>query len=112
MTPDQVQKTTDATVYFGDTHFIDTLGLKLIGGRNFRADEVAPLRPQDHATSPVVVVTKTLADKVYPGGSALGEAFYTMDTRPTPLIGLVERLQRAEVDNWSRPYAYQALVVA
>ncbi|HET7162480.1 MAG TPA: FtsX-like permease family protein [Rhodanobacteraceae bacterium] len=110
MTPDQVQKTTDATVYFGDTHFIDTLGLKLIAGRNFRADEVAPLRPQDHATSPVVIVTKTLADKLYPDGSALGKPFYTMDTTPTTIIGIVERLQRSEVDSWSRPYAYQALL--
>jgi len=110
MTPDQVQKTTDATVYFGDAHFIDTLGLKLIAGRNFRADEVTPLRPQEHATSPVVIVTKALADRLYPNGSALGKPFYTMDTTPTTIIGIVARLQRSEVDNWSRPYAYQALI--
>ncbi|HXE65887.1 MAG TPA: FtsX-like permease family protein [Rhodanobacteraceae bacterium] len=110
MTPEQVQKTTDATVYFGDTHFLDTLGLKLIAGRNFRADEVAPMQPRDAATPPVVIVTKALADKLYPDGSALGKPFYAMSPTPTTIIGIVDRLQRSEVDSWSKPYAYQALL--
>jgi putative ABC transport system permease protein len=110
MKPDQVQKTTDATVYFGDEHFIDTLGLRLIAGRNFRPDEVASMRPRDTSTPPVVIVTRTLADKLYPNGSALGKTFYAMGTTPTTIIGIVERLQRAEVDTWSRDYAYQALI--
>ena len=110
MTPEQVQKTTDATVYFGDEHFLDALGLKLIAGRNFRPDEVTPLLPQHHATSPVVIITRTLADKLYPDGSALGKSFYAEGTTPTTIIGIVDRLQRSEVDTWSLPYAYQALI--
>ncbi|MGH8234204.1 MAG: ABC transporter permease, partial [Rhodanobacteraceae bacterium] len=110
MKPDQVQKTTDATVYFGDEHFLDTLGLKLIAGRNFRADEIAPLQPRDTQTPPVVIVTKALADKLYPDGSALGKTFYAMGATPTTIIGVVERLQRQDVDTWSSQYAYQALI--
>jgi putative ABC transport system permease protein len=110
MKPEQVQKTTDATVYFGDEHFLDALGLKLIAGRNFRPDEVAPQKPRDTATPPVVIVTKALADKLYPHGSALGKPFYAMGASPTTIIGIVQRLQRAEVDTWSMPYAYQALI--
>ena len=110
LTPEQEQKTTDASVYFGDEHFLDTLGVKLIAGRNFRADEVGPMSPQQHATPPVVIVTKALADKLYPDGSALGKPFYAMSTTPTTIIGIVERLQRSEVDAWSAPYAYQALI--
>ncbi|MDE2496352.1 MAG: ABC transporter permease, partial [Xanthomonadaceae bacterium] len=110
MKPDQVQKTTDASVYFGDQHFIDTLGVKLIAGRNFRADEIAPMKPRDSSTPPVVIVTKALADKLYPDGSALGKSFYAMSATPTTIIGIVERLQRSEVDTWSAPFAYQALI--
>jgi putative ABC transport system permease protein len=110
MTPEQVQKTTDATVYFGDERFIDTLGIKLIAGRNFRSDEVTPMKPRDTATPPVVIVTKALADRLYPDGSALGKTFYAMSRTPTTIVGIVERLQRAEVDTWSRAYAYQALI--
>ena len=110
LTPDQVQKTTDATVYFGDEHFLDTFGIKLIAGRNFRADEVEPMSPRVAATPPAVIVTKALADRLYPDGSALGKQFYAMGTTPTTIVGIVQRLQRAEVDTWSREYAYQALI--
>ncbi|HET9818669.1 MAG TPA: FtsX-like permease family protein [Rhodanobacteraceae bacterium] len=110
LTPDQVQKTTDASVYFGDEHFIDTLGVKLIAGRNFRADEIEPMMPRDTKTPSVAIVTKALADKLYPGGSALGKTFYAMTAEPATIIGIVERLQRQEVDTWSRAYAYEALI--
>jgi len=110
MTPDQVQKTTDASVYFGDEHFMGTLGVKLIAGRNFRADEITPMKARDTSTPPVAIVTRALADKLYPDGSALGKTFYAMTAEPTTIVGVVERLQRQEVDTWSSPYAYQALI--
>ena len=46
MTPDQVKPTTDAAVYLGDEHLLDTLGTRLIAGRNFRPDEIAAMGPQ------------------------------------------------------------------
>ncbi|MGH8184553.1 MAG: ABC transporter permease, partial [Rhodanobacteraceae bacterium] len=110
MTPDQEQKTADAAVYFGDTHFVDTLGLKLIAGRNFRSDEVTPMGPRDTTTPPVVIVTKSLADKLFPNGSALGKQFYAMGKTPTTIIGIVARLQRPSVGTWSSQFAYQALI--
>ncbi|HEX5954105.1 MAG TPA: FtsX-like permease family protein [Rhodanobacteraceae bacterium] len=110
MKPDQVQKTTDAAVYLSDTHLIDTLGLKLIAGRNFRPDEIEPMGMRENKTPPVAIVTKALADKLYPDGSALGKGFYTMSTTPTTIVGIVERLQRQEVDSWSRAYAYEAML--
>ncbi|TAN06251.1 MAG: FtsX-like permease family protein [Rhodanobacteraceae bacterium] len=110
MKPGQVQKTTDAAVYFGDTHFLDTLGLKLIAGRNFRADEIAPLAPHHDTVPPVAIVTQKLADKLYPNGSALGKTFYAMNPAPVTIIGIVQRLQRQEVETWSAPYAYESLI--
>ena len=89
MKPDQVQKTTDAAVYLSDTHLLDTLGLKLLAGRNFRPDEIEPMGMRENKTPPVAIVTKALADKLYPDGSALGKAFYTMSTSPTTIVGSV-----------------------
>ncbi len=110
MTPEQVEKTTDASVYISDEHLIDTLGIKLIAGRNFRPDEITPMGENDSNPPPVAIVSKALADKLYPDGSALGKTFYTMSTKPTTIVGIVERLQRQEVDTWSRDYAYQDML--
>jgi putative ABC transport system permease protein len=108
--PEQEKMTTDASVYLSDQHLIDTLGVKLIAGRNFRPEEIEPMEIRQNKTPPVVIVTKALADRLYPGGSALGKTFYTMSKSPVTIIGIVERLQRQEVDTWSAPYAYQAML--
>jgi putative ABC transport system permease protein len=105
-----VKKTTDASVYISDEHLLDTLGLKLIAGRNFRPDEVAPMGDNDSKPPPVAIVSKALADRLYPDGSAVGKTFYTMSTTPVTIVGVVERLQRQEVDTWSRDYAYQDML--
>lgn len=110
MTPEQVKKTTDASVYISDDHLLDTLGVKLVAGRNFRPDEIAPMGADDSKPPPVAIVSKALADKLYPDGSALGKTFYTMSTTPITIVGIVERLQRQEVDTWSRGYAYQDML--
>ncbi|MBD8899347.1 FtsX-like permease family protein [Rhodanobacter sp. DHG33] len=110
MTPDQTKPTTDAAVYTGDEHFIDTLGAKLIVGRNFRPEEVMVMGTQQAITPPVVIVTKALADKLFPGGNALGKSFYAMGTTPSTIIGIVDPLQRQGVDRWANAYAGQALI--
>jgi putative ABC transport system permease protein len=110
MTPEQKQKTTDAAVYLSDEHLIDTLGVKLIAGRNFRPDEVEPMGMREQKTPSVAIVTRALADKLFPDGSALGKTFYTMSKTPTTVIGVVERLQRQEVGTWSHDYAYEGML--
>jgi putative ABC transport system permease protein len=109
-TPDQVAPTTDAAVYLGDEHMIDTLGIKLIAGRNFTAAEVARMAPRQTVIPSTVIVTKALADHLFPDGSALGKSIYSMSPTPSTIIGIVERLQRQGVSNWNKPYAYESLL--
>ena len=110
MTPDQVKPTTDAAVYHGDEHFIDTLGLKLVAGRNFRPDEVMVMGTGQAITPPTAIVSKTLAHRLFPEGDALGKSFYAMGTTPSTIIGIVDPLHRQGVDQWSNEYAGQALI--
>ena len=110
LTPEQVQKTTDAALYLGDEHLIDTLGVKLVAGRNFRADEVNSVGLHQYVVSPVVIVTRALAERLYPDGSALGKPLYAMTPTPSTIIGVVDRLQRQGVDAWSDTYAYQSML--
>jgi len=110
MTPEQVKPTTDAAVYTGDEHFLDTLGLKLVAGRNFRPDEVMVMGTQQAITPPTAIVSKALADRLFPDGNALGKSFYAMGTQPSTIVGIVDPLHRQGVDQWSNGYAGQALI--
>jgi putative ABC transport system permease protein len=110
MTPAQTRPTTDSAVYTGDEHFLDALGLKLVAGRNFRLDEVVMVGDQQTIIPPVAVVTRALADRLFPDGSALGKSFYAMGTTPSTIIGIVDRLHRQGTDQWDKPYDGQSLV--
>jgi len=110
MTPDQVKPTTDAAVYTGDEHFVDTLGLKLVAGRNFRPDEVMVMGTGQAITPPTAIVSKALADRLFPDGNALGKSFYAMGATPSTIVGIVDPLHRQGVDQWSNTYAGQALI--
>jgi putative ABC transport system permease protein len=89
------QKTPSAhiSVYFGDDQALDTLGVKLISGRNFTASEILD---RDGNTAPPatgVIVTRALVQRLFPRGDALGKSIYTETKDPSPIVGIIDRLQ-------------------
>ena len=110
MTPDQIKPTTDSAVYIGDDHLLDTLGLRLIAGRNFRPGEVMVMGTQAVVVPPQVIVSKALADRLFPDGSALGKSFYAMSATPSTIIGIVEHLHRQGASSWDKAYTGQSLI--
>ncbi|MEJ0098290.1 MAG: FtsX-like permease family protein [Pseudomonadota bacterium] len=105
--PKQTHTNLNATDYMADDGFFDTLGLHLVEGRAFHADEFMSFESLDSASAtkvPVAVVTRAMADKLFPDGHALGRDFYSWgDTSPTRIIGIVDNLARPN-DN---PAGYQ-----
>jgi putative ABC transport system permease protein len=94
LTADQKTPSALTAYYFGDEHALDTLGLTLVSGRNFRADEVSVRTENDVPHASGYIVTKQLAMKLFPAGNALGQSIYTENTAaPSPIIGIVDRLQ-------------------
>jgi len=94
LTPEQKVPSALTAGYFGDEHALGTLGLKLIAGRNFTAEEIATRTPTKIGNIDGVIITKALADKLFPGGDALGKSlFMESDTKSVRVIGIVERLQ-------------------
>lgn len=81
-----------AVIYFADEHALATFGITLIAGRNFHADEIGRIGLYDTASPAVVIITRDLAQKLFPGGSALGRTVY-LTGGPTTVIGIVDRLQ-------------------
>jgi putative ABC transport system permease protein len=93
--PDQKTATASAALYFGDEHAIAALGLKLIAGRNFNADEVTDKAGYNDIKPPAaVIITKGLADKLFPNANAVGQSIYDEHLKgQVPIIGVVDRLQ-------------------
>ena len=83
-----------------DEQGIDALGLHLIAGRNFRAEEIQP--PIDKTSTSrfesKIIVTKAMADALYPGQNAVGKPVYDQLRHPATIIGVVERMQAAWPD--------------
>ncbi|WP_109127276.1 FtsX-like permease family protein [Dyella sp. C11] len=110
LTPDQVKDTSGAAVYFGDDHFLNTLDIPLIAGRNFRPEEITAMDVRDRLAPPVAIVTKPLADKLFPNGDAVGKTVYFVGN-PTTIIGEVELLQSQSVERWASAFAWRSIIV-
>ena len=93
--PDQHNATALGAIYFGDEHAIAGLGLKLVAGRNFNPGDVVDKFGYTDLKSPTgIIVTRVLADKLFPGGNAVGRSVYDEARRgQTPIIGIVDQLQ-------------------
>lgn len=94
----QVQPTALASLYLSPDPLIDTLGLRLVEGRDFKADDVEEVDfDAADPKSKSVIVTQALARKMYPDASSfVGKTilFGTGSDAPeAQIIGVVERLQ-------------------
>jgi putative ABC transport system permease protein len=110
--PDEVKMTTDAAMFFSDDHTQATLGTHLIAGRNFTASEIGAQQPRDAMHAAQVIISKDLAQRLYPDGSALGKAIYvSMGQAPSTVIGITDTLQAHMISSWANAYAYNAVLV-
>ncbi|WP_305824001.1 ABC transporter permease [Massilia brevitalea] len=91
-----------ASTYFSGDSLVKTFGLKLVEGRDFLPQEVPEVNEQTNAEVPkLVILTKPLADKLWPGASAVGKTMYfgTGDgATGAQVVGVVERLMSAHAE--------------
>lgn len=100
------------TYYFTDEQAFRTLGLKLVAGRAFTPADVQHRGFRDTSTPPVVIVTKALADKLFPDGTALGKTiFLDGGSSPSTIIGEVDRLQVPGTGSWTNSFTWNATLV-
>jgi putative ABC transport system permease protein len=112
LNPEARKSMTQAAVYFSDDHSLDTLGAKLVAGRNFRPDEITWITENAFDAPAQVIITKALADKVFPHGTALGKTIYLLDTpKPSTIIGVVERLQVPWSGAWADKFVEHSVLV-
>ncbi len=112
LNPDARKSMTQAAIYFSDDHSLNTLGAKLVAGRNFRPDEITWITENAFDAPAQVIITKALADKVFPHGTALGKTVYLLDTpKPSTIIGVVERLQVPWSGAWADKFVEYSVLV-
>jgi putative ABC transport system permease protein len=93
---------TSATAYSGTQEEFRTLGLRLVAGRAFQADDYIPLDAAhdsagiNHVSS--TIITRALADKLFPGKDPLGKVIYPGDG-PVRIVGVVDALLRPTLDD-------------
>jgi putative ABC transport system permease protein len=93
LSPAQKTPSVRTSHYLGDEHVIHTLGVTLIAGRSFTPEEVTTNREDALPTARILIVSKALANTLFPKGDALGKSVYGDATIPAQIIGIVDRLQ-------------------
>jgi putative ABC transport system permease protein len=100
--PGQRQRTINVSNYFGQ-NLLPTLGLKLVAGRDFRPEEYVGLASATTALQnglpkglpQTIIISKAVAERLWPGRSALGETIYFGNDIPFRVIGVVAQLARS-----------------
>ena len=87
--------------YEVDSHAINTLGIKLIAGRNFRPEEQKYLPERTLDFPRAVILSEALAKTLFPDGNALGKTVYSGTNNAYEVVGIVERMQAPWI-NWRR----------
>ncbi|MGH8192093.1 MAG: ABC transporter permease [Rhodanobacteraceae bacterium] len=77
----------EPSVYDGSPGLIATLGLHLVAGRDFRPDEYVV----GQKTPPVAIISRALAQRLFPGQHALGKELY-VGHRIIRVVGVVGTL--------------------
>ncbi len=100
LAPRQKKSTADTTIYLVDDHAISTFGTHLIAGRNFKPEEIESHDFGDQLLPKVAILSKALADKMFPDGDAIGkQVYFDQDPPTTTIIGVVDRLQEPWISN-------------
>ncbi len=103
LSPDQAGPTIDAAMYNAGERFLDTLGLHLVGGRDFLPEEY-----QDGSTlfglqdlgsvRSAVIVSAEAAARLFPQDDPIGRTIY-MSQIPLTIVGVVDALARPSLVN-------------
>jgi putative ABC transport system permease protein len=91
--PNQRFASSQTAVYFVDEHGLSTFGVKLAAGRWFSAEEISDVHDDETRFPTSVILTRSLAQALFPHSNPLGQVVYFGDTQPTRIIGIIEQAQ-------------------
>ena len=113
--PDQQVPNLNSAVYLGE-NLVENLGLRIVEGRDFTADDYVDWEVQNTPNSgqsiPAVILTRAVAEKLFPGESAVGRNIYSWnaDDIPHRVVGVVDRLIRPNDNGGPAEAGYSILL--
>jgi putative ABC transport system permease protein len=84
----------NVAMYMGTPDLIPTLGVKLVAGRGFNANEYVDYDVADKQHVPAVIITSGVAERMFPGQNAIGKVLYTNGDEPQTVVGVIDQLAR------------------
>ncbi|TAL83812.1 MAG: FtsX-like permease family protein [Rhodanobacter sp.] len=91
-------------LYAGTQGTVKTLGIKLVQGRDFLPQEYVNYFPfDDMQAPPAVIVTRSLADRLWPGKDPLGQPLFLGDKARdvTHVVGVVGHLVNPRINKYN-----------
>jgi putative ABC transport system permease protein len=84
-----------------DEHALETLGVHLIAGRNFRHEEIEPPLTMNEASRfvPKIIVSRAAAEHLFPHQNPLGKTVYDSLNHTATIIGVVDPIMGSWPDN-------------
>ena len=79
----------DVNYFEVDEQGIDTLGVEIVEGRNFDASAVKPSEQFRSSFVSEVLITRALADEMFPGQPAVGKTVYNALGEPAKVVGII-----------------------
>jgi len=90
--PGEKGQKADINYFEVDGHGLETLGLRLVAGRNFDANLVQQRDPNSSLFPKEVLVSQTAAKLLFPAGPALGQSVFSGDGQAAKIVGVYERM--------------------
>ena len=103
-TPEQVDAdgvdfpSVDVNYYYLNERAIETLGVELLAGRSFYAEEIKFREQNSSEFVPSVIMTRALANNTFGTEDAVGKTIYDFFGNPAEVVGIIENMQGAWVD--------------
>lgn len=103
-------------IYMGSERYLQTMGLKLVAGRGFSSTAVQP-PAHDWRTAlgkwaPEIIVTRAMAQELFPDGHALGKTVYAgLINKPAVIVGIVDVMRASPAPPQLDHQAQQIVIV-
>lgn len=114
--PTQHLATLNATQYFGED-LLKTFGVQLVAGRDLLPEEYVDLsdvftmlaNKQYDKLPHATLITRTMAERLWPGQNPLGKQFYVGQGLPFTVVGVMANLIRPGQDRMSAGAGYSTI---